>query len=578
MDPKPSSEPAKEKTETHRLGTTMRIDLSPEMREQALRNKPGPEGRRSTQPIITIPRPRSVTTASSLDFQQLLQNIYDAALITNLEGEIVMTNVRANQFFLAKPGEMVHASILSLIGGAEASLLPTILETLKANRFVLMQAYCLRLDGTYFAAEISVNPLRLGTKDHLSFFIRDITLRKEQEDRLRTGYTALQNSSSGIIVTGPSGSIEYWNPAFLSLFGLTEAIQAEGHDVREFFRIPAKVDEVIAAVSVGGKWSGELEMQRPDGATFFGQASVTANQSSDGDQVGLVFSVLDVTPEKRAQQQLQAYATQLRVQNQEMHEDLNIAQELHRAFLPTKFQSFPQDAPPGEALLQVRNLYCPSGTIGGDFYDLRALSPHEVAMFISDVMGHGIRSALVVATIRGLIEQLRPLAGDPGAFLTQLNSTYTTIFKELGGHVIFSTAFYGVIDLRTGEVRCANAGHPRPYVLRRREGRPELLTLCHAKTAALGIFPDARFETCSFQLGIKDLLLLYTDGLAEAEGPSGELFDVRQFEHTLERHLHSDAGALLDALIEDAKDFSGASTFEDDVCLLALELERLATI
>jgi PAS domain S-box-containing protein len=377
-------------------------------------------------------------------------------------------------------------------------------------------------------------------------------------------------------VTGATGQIEYWNPAFLSLFGLTEAAQAEGHDVREFFRFPSKVDEVIAAVTVGGKWSGELEMKRPDGATFFGQASVTANQSADGDQMGMVLSILDVTPEKRAQQQLEAYATQLRTQNHEMQEDLNIAQELHRAFLPARFQSFPPGAPAGEALLQVRNLYCPSGTIGGDFYDLRALSPHEVAVFISDVMGHGIRSALVVATIRGLIEQLRPLAGDPGAFLTQLNATYTTIFKEIGGHVIFSTACYAVLDLRTGQVRCANAGHPRPYVLRRSEGRPELLSLCQTKSGALGIFPDARFESCEFQLNRKDLLLLYTDGLAEAEGPSGELFDVRQFEHSLERNLHCEAGALLEALVEDAKEFSRATTFEDDVCLLALELERLA--
>src|ERR1700761_3402661 len=132
MDPNPERDPStrEAKAGTNRLGTTMRIDLSPEVRREAQGGKVA-EGRRATQPIITLPKPRATAATASLDFQQLLQNIYDAALITDLEGEIVMTNVRANQFFLAKPGEMVHVSILSLIGGAEASLLPPILEQLK---------------------------------------------------------------------------------------------------------------------------------------------------------------------------------------------------------------------------------------------------------------------------------------------------------------------------------------------------------------------------------------------------------------------------------------------------------------
>ncbi len=189
-------------------------------------------------------------------------------------------------------------------------------------------------------------------------------------------------------------------------------------------------------------------------------------------------------------------------------------------------------------------------------------------------MGHGIRAALVVATVRGLIEQLRPLASDPGAFMTQLNATYATIFKHISGTVIFSTALYAVIDTRTGTLRCAHAGHPRPYVLRRAESRCERLAM-PGRSAALGILPDTRYAASEFQLSPNDLLLLYTDGLSEAESPAGDLYEGHRFENALRARMESPAEELLDGLLADAKAFSEREMFEDDVCLLAIEVERL---
>lgn len=558
-------------------GVTMRIDLSPDLLEEAKR------GRRKTGPIGTAPaasptpklRPSAVT--GGIDFQQLFQNIYDAVLITDMNGEVMLANVRANQFFGASPGQLTRESILNLIANTDETLLPTILETLTANRFVLMQGYCLRIDGSYFAAEISVNRLRLSGQDYLSFFIRDTTLRKEQEERLRTGHNALQNSSSGIAITGLDGRIEYWNPAFLSFFGLADGPEIEGHDLRGLLCIPETLDKVVDATSAGETWAGEMEMRRANGTTFFGQVSVAPNLNTNGETVGMVLSILDVTPQKRAQQQLQAYASELHQWNSQMQEDLNIASELHQAFLPSDFKVFPKGAEPENALVHIRNLYCPSGTIGGDFFDIRALSDHEVALFVSDVMGHGIRSSLVVATIRGLIEQLRTMASEPGAFLTHLNTTYTTIFKHIGGTVVFSTAFYAVIDTHTGILRCANASHPSPYLLRRNESRCERLSLAEPTgSAALGIFPDKGYTTREFQLLPNDLLLLYTDGLSEVEGPNGELYENRRFDEMLKLKLRSPVEELLNSLLADAKEFSGREMFEDDVCLLAAEVERLA--
>jgi phosphoserine phosphatase RsbU/P len=560
------------------FGTTMRIDIAPEILEQAKRHNLTP-GIRRPQRMIAFSRERSaVPPLGGIDFQQLLQNIYDAALITQLSGEIVMANVRANQFFSAEPEQLSQYNILGLIFDAGDSLLPTILETLRENRFVLMQAYCTRMDGSFFPAEISVNRLRLDGRDYLSFFVRDVTLRKEQEERLSTGYAALQNSSSGIAIADLNTKIEYCNPAFLSFLGISDAEQLEGRTVREFLCEPARADEVIEAIAASNTWGGELEMRRVDGSTFFSHASVRANLNTGGQRVGMVLSVLDITPQKHAQQQLEAYASELNQQNMQMQEDLNVASELHRAFLPRDFQVFPDGASPEQVLLQFRHLYCPTGTIGGDFFDIRKLSDHKVALFISDVMGHGIRSALVVATIRGLIEQVRPFAEDPGALMTQLNATYTAIFKQMGGSVTFATAFYGVVDTRDGVLRYTNASHPPPYILRRDTSQLQrLYNRSHERSAALGLFGDVCYATEEFQLTRGDLLLLYTDGLSEVENAELELYETRRFEDALHANFNRPAGELLNALLKNAEAFADSTAFEDDVCLLAMEVPRLQT-
>ena len=561
----------------NRLGTTMRIEISPEVLHEAKRGKGRPIAGVPIQPIIKDSRPSvTATPLGGLHFQQLLQNVYDAVLIIERSGQVLAANIRANQFFLAEPDQLRQHSVLTLICGADESLLPTILETLEGNRFVLMQAYCRRMDETRFPTEISVNQLVLEGQDYLSFFIRDVTLRKQQEERLHTGNTAIQNASSGIAIATLDAVIEYCNPAFRSYFGLTEEQVQEEHSLREFLCQPELADEVLSAIWSGETWAGELELKGANGEVFFGHTSVTPNLNADSELVGMVLSVLDITPQKRAQQQLQSYAAELGRKNAQMQADLNMASELHEAFLPSGFDSFPRGAIGGERLLDFRYLYHPSGTIGGDFFDIYELSDHEVAVFISDVMGHGIRSALVVATIRGLIEQLRPIAGDPGALMTQLNAAYVAIFAHMGSDLTFATALYAVFDTRTGALRYANASHPRPYVLRSDRGEVNRLNARVQEPAtALGLFATAKYQTLNAQLGPKDMVLFYTDGLSEVENPNGEFYETLHFEEALRANLDSSPKLLVERLFEDARGFSTAPAFEDDICMLAMQVLRI---
>ncbi len=571
----PEERPAADRTPAHQFGTTMRIDLSPDLLGEAKRSAGLAEANRRPQQVIKLPKPAGVSLAQppSEDVRQLLHSVYDGAFITELDGTIVMSNLRSHQFFAGDEKQLAQRNILTLICGAEEELLGTVFETLEKNRFVLMQAFCQRIDDTYFPAEISVNRIKLGGRDRLGFFVRDITLRKDQEERLRTGYTAIQNASSAIAITGLTGTIEYCNPAFLAFFLFTNDDEPQGRGLGDLLCEPEKVREITETVGRGETWESELELRRADESTFFGHVSISANVNTDGEQAGMVLSILDVSIQKQAQQQLEAYAEALSSQNAAMQDDLSIAGELHQALLPTDFLTFPRRADGTEEMVRFRHLYCPSGTIGGDFFDIREVSEHEVAVVIADVMGHGIRSALVVATIRGLLEDLRDYAHDPGALLTQLNSNYTKIFQQMGSDVTFSTALFGIFDTRTGLLRYANASHPRPYLVTGEEVgaiRPH----GESGSAALGLFSESQYQTHEHQLHPGETILFYTDGLSEIENGEGELYDDHRFGALLRAHRQQAPEELLSALLADAREYGGSENFEDDVCVLAMQVRR----
>ena len=561
------------------LSTTMRIDIPPEILKQTVSDRssdePTSRQHRKTQKI-KITTTASGTPLGDHDFQELLQSIYDGALITNPRGEIIGVNVRALQFLQYEKEEIIKSNVVSIISGANESLLSTIWKTLENDRFVLIQAYCTRKDGSTFPAEISVNRLRLSTEDYLSFFIRDITLRKQAEEQLRTGYNAMQNSGNGIAIADIEANFEYCNPALLKLWGYKDPSEVKGQNLRTFLVNPDRAEKIIQKVKQREVWGGELQMKMRDDQTFFVQASVAANLNSDGELIGMVLSLQDITERKIAQQKLEDYANQLSEKNQMMQDDLTMAQEIQFAFLPRSYPVFPPNASDTEKALTFGHVYHPSGEVGGDFFDLIRISDTEVGIFISDVMGHGMRAALVVATIRGLIEQLAGVADDPGKLLTKLNQAYTAIFQQTG-QFIFATALYCVIDITTGIVKFTSAGHPLPFLLHRDTTSVEELLpkTDKAKGSAIGLFATTEYQSTESQLGLNDMLIFYTDGLSETSTEDGQDYESMRLKDTLGKNLLLPPHELLPILVKDAQNFSGKTEFEDDVCLLGVEINRI---
>jgi serine phosphatase RsbU (regulator of sigma subunit) len=195
-------------------------------------------------------------------------------------------------------------------------------------------------------------------------------------------------------------------------------------------------------------------------------------------------------------------------------------------------------------------------------------------IFICDVMGHGVRSALVTAVVRGLAEELMTVATDPGQFLTQMNRGLQAILQRTKT-TMFMTAFYLVADVKNREMRYASAGHPSP--LRRRStnagGNVESLGFNGGMPGpALGVFIGSDYETCRCALEIGDLILLFTDGLVEIENEHGEEFDEERLIAAMQRRTGMPPAQLLDELLEEALSFAPQQEFEDDVCLMGMEV------
>jgi serine phosphatase RsbU (regulator of sigma subunit) len=278
---------------------------------------------------------------------------------------------------------------------------------------------------------------------------------------------------------------------------------------------------------------------------------------------------------KRMSEQLHRYAGELREKNAQLQSDFNMAREIQQIFLPDQYPTFPHSVAPEDSALRFSHRYIPAEAVGGDFFDIFAITDTAAGVFICDVMGHGMRAALITAIMRGLIEELMPMAADAGRFLTEINRSLRAILRRTR-EPFLATAFYVVADAASGELRFANAGHPSPFRLRRDTNQIEPLKLHDPRHGpALGLFERSDYPTSRCPLAANDLIFLYTDGIYEVTNPDGDEFGQERLLQAVRRRIALPAEQMFKELLAEAQKFSGSEEFEDDVCLVGLEAGRI---
>src|SRR5262249_28960107 len=252
--------------------------------------------------------------------------------------------------------------------------------------------------------------------------------RAEQKYR-----SIFENATEGIFQTTPDGHYLSANPALAQMYGYDspEELLAVLTDVgRQLYVQPDRREEFTSAMRQNGKVQEfESQIYRRDGTVIWISENARAVRDElSGELLYYEGMVQDVTRRKYAEEErekaecrLLCYTEELREKNSQLEADLEMARDIQQVFLPQEYPSFPRNLTLQESWLRFCHWSWPATQVGGDFFCVLPLSDTEAGVFICDVLGHGLRAALVTAIVRGLLEQLTPVALDPCRLLAEIN-------------------------------------------------------------------------------------------------------------------------------------------------------------
>lgn len=241
--------------------------------------------------------------------------------------------------------------------------------------------------------------------------------------------------------------------------------------------------------------------------------------------------------------------------------ELDVAKHIQASMLPCIFPAFP-----GRPELDIYATMTPAKEVGGDFYDFFLVDDDHLAMVMADVSGKGVPAALFMVIAKTLLKNSALSGLEPKAVLEKVNSQLC----ESNDAEMFVTVWLGILNLRTGELTAANAGHEYPVIKRAAAG----YELIHDKHGfVLGGLEGARYQQYTLNLAPGDRLFLYTDGVAEATDSSNQLYGTDRMIAALDALDEASPRALLTGLKEDIDAFVGAAPQFDDITMLCLDLK-----
>jgi len=293
------------------------------------------------------------------------------------------------------------------------------------------------------------------------------------------------------------------------------------------------------------------------------------------DYITKPFSKGEVLARVRNQLRIRSLTRELIQVNQELvrkqkslDEDLKAAAGIQRSLLPQNL--------PDLKNVSMSWKFLPSELIGGDIFNVLRLDADHAAIYMLDVSGHGVPSALVTVSVSQMLQirgdhliqdsspcDFSPRIASPGEVLASLDREYPMERFDK-----FFTIVYMILDLAKGELVYSNGGHPPPLLMHL-DGTVEYLEKGGTIIGLGGVLP---FEQGKKSLKRGDRIILYTDGLLERRSPRGGLYGKQRFYESLIKASRAPLETMLDQVFEAVLAFGGPSGPEDDLSLLGIEL------
>ncbi len=243
------------------------------------------------------------------------------------------------------------------------------------------------------------------------------------------------------------------------------------------------------------------------------------------------------------------------VERKRLEEELGVARDIQQRLLPS-------DVPRIDGY-ELAAVNLPSAQVSGDYFDFVPFG-ECVGLVIADVSGKGLPASLLASNLQASIRALSSSQSNPGEVLRIVNDTLYASTDSTR----FATAFLACLDRDTGRITYSNAGH-NPPLLRRASGEVEWLDV---GSTPLGAFPSMQYGEAVVELEPGDCLVLFTDGVTEAEDPNGEFFGEEGLESAIHAHSEDGAAAVLQGLRDAVDHHTGPVGAADDMTVIVVRM------
>lgn len=256
--------------------------------------------------------------------------------------------------------------------------------------------------------------------------------------------------------------------------------------------------------------------------------------------------------------------SQVTAEKERIGAELDVAKNIQASMLPCVFPPFPD-----RREFDIYASMTPAKEVGGDFYDFFLVDSDHLAIVIADVSGKGIPAALFMMISKTLLKSAAQSGLSPQAVLEKVNEQLC----ENNEAEMFVTVWLGILEISTGTIRCANAGHEYPAIMRK-NGTFELFKDKHG--FVLAGMEGTRYREYMLKLNPGDRLFVYTDGVPEATDTNNTLFGVDRMLDVLNKYKNRSCRELLVALHQSVDTFVGNADQFDDITMLCLELNDMS--
>lgn len=383
--------------------------------------------------------------------------------------------------------------------------------------------------------------------DLILVYIEDITQRKKNWESLRKLSSAVEQTADSVVITNNRGIIEYVNPAFEETTGYsreevqghTPQILKSGHHDRKFY------DNLWRTIRSGKTYRNTIVNKKKNDQLYWAEQTITPMKDPDGNITNFVSVLKDITElRKKHEQEFQ----------------LHIAREVQQRLYNKTTVAMPGIDVAGATYSAVET--------SGDFFDFIMMADGSLGLVVGDVSGHGIASALIMATTRAYLRAFAKTHSDPAVLLDLLNRE---LVADLSTEQ-YVTLILARIDLKQNRLDYASAGHPPAYVLNH---AGELKIELKSTGIPLGFIPDYKFvKGDSIQLNPGDILLFLTDGIFEARARDGSQFGFDRTLDIIRQNRQNPAQQMLENLYQAIRSFSGVLPQEDDITAIIGKLDH----